>query len=767
VVPLASPKSFAFLLGIKKVLDQIKSLSPLMLGLVVAGVIIILAVIGVVVFLMLRSRSRKRDAKRSQAEFAAMEREAQFAAAVEQTGYQKEPDELVRSLSTVFRDLLAMPILGVYAGREGEQSIERVSPEGRSPFDTLDDSVSNSEVPTYLPSSAIPHVARPQITTLSSVVGPAYTAAPGFKEQDLENQPVTEGAAGPAQAEQLASSPQPTQTVAVFPWRGPFGWNGIIIAKADQQKDASALARFSEPVARIGERLAVALQLKSEKSERALVEERSLRNTGFAQALLTALESSAPFASITQEVASLVGGESAALWRLEPGGAMVRMVAAYGLRSAEFLPLPVGQGLAGSVAQSSTPLSIEDAPADPRCLFPREAKESGIGSYLGVPLVADGETLGVLEVHTTRPHTWSEEESLTLQSAASLVAEVVKSTDARGNRLKVESAYLGLSEALQRLRSRDEVMGAAVEVLGHALGVSRAIVVEFDEQGQPATIKHEYRMGDVKAALGAALDPSAGRRALEAVSTGEPYESSDTQDQSLLGSELSSSLDIRSELALPLRLEGKTRAMIFLHQCDRARQWHTDEIEFADRVSRQLALSLSNVKAIDNAAQGAHTSASKIAELESHLSRLEQELAARAAARPEAPPAPAKLMAEAAEARATAEAARRAETQMREERDRVREDQDRLRRSSQQLLDINRLKSEFIVNAGHELEASLQTVLGFAEQLQQGGYGLLTGEQQQAVRNLHNWAKRMQSDIEMLIEYGSTRSRRLEPKAEN
>jgi GAF domain-containing protein len=747
--------------------DQINNLSPLMLGLVVAGVIIILAVIGVVVFLFLRSRSRKRDDKRTQAEFAAMEREAQFAAAAERTGYQKDPDELVRSLSTVFRDFLAMPILGVYAGREGAQSIERVSLEGRSPFDTLDDSVSNPEVPPSLPSSAIPQVPRPQITSLSSVVGPAYPVAPGFKEQSLENQPVAEAGADSAQIEQFASSPQPTETVAVFPWRGPFGWNGIIIAKADQEKDANALARFTEPVARIGEKLAVALQLKSEQSERDRVEERSARNTGFAQSLLTALESPAPFASITQEVASLVGGESAALWRLEPGGAMVRMVAAYGLRSAEFLPLPVGQGLAGSVAQSSSPLSIEDAPADPRCLFPREAKESGIGSYLGVPLVADGETLGVLEVHTTRPHTWSEEEMLTLQSAASLVAEVVKSTDARGNRLKVESAYLGLSEALQRLRSRDEVMGAAVEVLGHALGVSRAIVVEFDEQGQPAPIKHEYRMTNVKSALGAVLDPSAGRRALEAVATGEPYEASDAHNQSLLGNELSSDLDTHSELALPLRLEGKTRAMIFLHQCDRARQWHPDEIEFADRVSRQLALSLSNVKAIDSAAQGEHTAASKIAELESHLSRMEQELAAARAARPEAAPAPDKLKAEAAEARATAEAARRAETQMREERDRVREDQDRLRRSSQQLLDINRLKSEFIVNAGHELEASLQTVLGFAEQLQQGGYGLLTAEQQQAVRNLHNWAKRMQSDIEMLIEYGSTRSRRLEPKAEN
>ena len=730
-----------------------------MLGLVVVGLIIIVGIIAAVVFLMVRSRSRKRDDKLTQSEFAAMEREAQFAAAAEQTGYQKDPDELIRSVSMLFRDQLSMPVLAVYAGREDQPSIDRVSNGSRSPFDTMSDSVSNAEVPASLPSSVIPQGRRPQVTNLGSVTGSNYPAA---YSHDLSAEQGTPQS--PDLPQPMAS--QAAERVAVFPWSGPFGWKGIIITRADHGADDNSLARFNEPIARLGNRLAVALQLKSEKAERERVTERSLHTVGFAQALLTSIDSPAPLSSITQEVASLVGGESAALWRLEQGGAMVRMVATYGLRSAEFLPLPIGQGLAGTVAQSSSPLSIEDAPSDPRCLFPRDAKESGIGSYLGAPLVADGEILGVLEVHTSSPHRWSEEDSLTLQSAASLVAEVLKSTDARGNRLKVESAYLGLSEALQRLRSREEVMGAAVEVLGHALGVSRAIVIEFDEEGRAVPVRYEYRMPNAKSALGAALDPAAAQHALEAVATGEPFQSPDARTESLMGADLASDLETLSEVALPLRLEGQTRAMIFLHQCDHPRQWHHDEVEFADRVGRQLALSLSNARAIDSAARGAQTAASRISELEGYLSQLEQALAEARAAKPEAQLAPDQIRAEAAEARAAAETARRAELQVREECDRLREDQERLRRSSQQLLEINRLKSEFIVNAGHELEASLQTVIGFAEQIQQGTYGPLTGEQHQAMRGLHGWAKRMQNDIEWLIEYGSTRSRRLEPKGD-
>jgi signal transduction histidine kinase len=78
------------------------------------------------------------------------------------------------------------------------------------------------------------------------------------------------------------------------------------------------------------------------------------------------------------------------------------------------------------------------------------------------------------------------------------------------------------------------------------------------------------------------------------------------------------------------------------------------------------------------------------------------------------------------------------------------------------LLEINRLKSEFIVNAGHEIEASLQSVLGLAELLERGSYGNLTPEQREAVHGLYGWARRIKGDVNSLIEYGSARSRRLE-----
>ena len=290
---------------------------------------------------------------------------------------------MIRSVSRIFRDSLAMPVFGVYAGREGEQSLERVSPPGRSPFDTLDDTATAFEGPQTLPSSTIPQGARPRITSMSSIVGPQYPVASGLKEQSLESPPLTEAETGPVQTEPQAAAPQSTQTVVVFPWRGPFGWNGIIITGANQESDATTLARIDEPITRIGERLAVALQWKSEQAERSRIEERSMRTTGFAQAVLTALESSAPFASKLKKWRALSAPKAprSGGWKRE--GRWWRNGRRYGCALPSFLPLPLGQGLAGTVAHTSSPLRLK-MPGGPRCLFPAKL-ESGIGSYLARP----------------------------------------------------------------------------------------------------------------------------------------------------------------------------------------------------------------------------------------------------------------------------------------------------------------------------------------------------------------------------------------------
>jgi PAS domain-containing protein len=443
-------------------------------------------------------------------------------------------------------------------------------------------------------------------------------------------------------------------------------------------------------------------------------------------------------------------------------------------------------------------------------------------------------------------------------------------------------------------------MEAGAEVLGQVLGVSRALIVPLDEGGNPQPVRHEFRDGDTGSATGAVFS----RDIVERFGSGEsePIAINDSSEQSLAGGEAASELHILSEMAAPIRIEDRLLAIIHLHQCDRPREWQRDEVEFLDRVARQLSLSLSNVQSLDNATREAQTVREELrrateaggraqaivsalpeallgidrhgkltffnaaardrfklgnehlgakvssieplalsdqshwdqvvgsngpvcfsaglmrvpqtqAELaaqgapsilplrisaaplrtnrgdiagylvlvseadgagrgtgvEAEIHDLEQQLADMARAISEARNADtqsrallAKALAAEAKARAEADVLRHSESDARKERERLRDDLERVQTSAKQLLEVNRMKSDFIVGAGREIEASLQSVLGIAEFLEQGSYGELTADQHEAIRGLYGWARRVKNDVDWLIEYGATRSRRLD-----
>lgn len=745
------------------------------------AIIVAIILIGLIIFLFLqRRRGRREDDSRIRSELVALERENQFAAAADHIPYSRDPKAIADEIAAVFREHLSTPVIAVYAGREKDDHLSNILVEPESSKER--------QLPDSIPSALLREYWKPQIARLSVIAG--ENSVDAVTDQPDASAPVaiSEGATtapldeGERRDSDLANEPGPQPTryglhVLVVPWRGPFDWSGAIVGQDLGQTDPEMLARYREPLDRLGDRLAVALEFQRERAEALALDERASRTLGFSRSLISCLDEPTPLASITREVAKLVSADSAALWRVEPSASMVRMVAAYGLRSAEFLPLPIGQGLAGSVAQSGEPLTLDDAPSDPRCIFPREARESGIGSYLGVPVLFQDQAIGVVEAHSAKHRTWTEGDQRSLKSAASIISEILRNTDVRGKRLRVESAYLGLSEALQRLRTPDEIMEAVVEVLGHALAVSRAVFVEFDENGKPAPVRHEYHAATVKSAIGASFNERMGQE-VAASADGEPIVIDDSRQKSLMDAATLSELQVLSEAALPVRLEGALRGIIYLHQCDRLREWQRDEIEFADRVARQLSLSLSNVRSLDNAVKGVQvaqeqaqreggTARARIQELEQRLAELDRTLAEARNAESQARGMLAKASAAEAKARAEADVVRRAEAEARQERDRMREDVARLEASSQQLLETNRVKGEFIVNAGHEIEGSLQSVLGLAELLAQGSYGPLTPEQQEAVRGIYAWARRIKSDVDLMIEYGAMRSRRLEEGQEN
>jgi PAS domain-containing protein len=517
-------------------------------------------------------------------------------------------------------------------------------------------------------------------------------------------------------------------------------------------------------------------------------------------------------------------------------------------------------------------------------------------------VVSEGVVIGALEVHTVEPKWWSDNDAATLTSAASAVAAVIKNTAVRGNKLRVENAYLGLAEALQRLHTADELKEAAVEVLGHALGLSRAAIIDFDKETGPVTIQHEFRSPNTKSAVGATFKATTLQDTIETLSGGEPLAITDSSAQSLIGNEQAKQLDVLSELVIPVKYDGKTRSIIYLHQCDRMRIWHQDEIEFADRVGRQLSLSLANVAALNAASQSAgaardaargateamnraqtviHSMPESVIGLDKdgHLTFFNNTARNWLGLKPEdlgkvanwiAPLActdamlwsrvttcktvsrfasqlkhndfgertlsesllladeetptvsisvapmknsageingfivvlsdtghlsvgvsdiPSRLTslkeqqaeiegkiaeARAAELHARARieklnslevslrdggGAKQIEAAVHQERERLKQEQAKLQSQMQQLLDTNQLKSEFIVNCGSEMETSIQATIGVAEMLEQGFYGPLNGQQQNAVREIVKKAQSIKSDVSNLVEYGASRSR--------
>lgn len=869
---------------------------------IIVVIIVLILIIGVVVFLVLRSRARQQQQDTVARErLLEMERASQFGAAADQVMHSHNPAEVASDISDLFRDHLSMRVMAIYAGRETDTTLIDILGAVTSTGELVN-SNREAQLPGFVDASLLQETTRPSVVELAladvhslsasevetaTSAGPTYDGATTQSEQEPKSE---------VQKSEVQNKPTVTANdatdfgigvganVILIPWHGSFGWAGLIAIPAPDGVATAKLDSYSEPLSRLTDKLSVALEFVQSDAALRAFDQRASRTTEFSRSVIACLEEQSPLESIVREVTGLVGSDSAALWRMDETSGMIRMIAAYGLKSSEFLPLPLGQGLAGNVAQSGEAISLEDAPADPRCIFPREARESGIASYLAAPLTVDGKTLGVIEAHTVSRRTWTESDRRALESAAAIITELIKTTESRGDRLRVETAYLGLSEALQRLRSPEEVKEAVVEVLGHALGASRVIVVEFNEHDQPLPVTQEYRQPSVKSAVGATFTEALVAEVQASTDGGQPLAITNSNAQSLMGAATAEGLGVLSELISPIRLDGKTRAIIYVHQCDRQREWEKEEIDFADRVVRQLSLSLSNLRALEqafSAAENARTGAgvpgavtadlpevvigldrdgklsyvnaaaterlgltsddlgrtmdgthakdaidkatwhrvttcesvirldskatiasqleaipvsiaaaplrdenrqitgrvvvitdlshmasasvaARISELERKLESYERVLTQSRAAEEEARVMLARASALEAKARAESDVTRRGEAEARKQLDVSLASQKQAQGSAQQLLEINRLKSEFIVNAGHEIEASLQSVLGMAELLQGGSYGNLTPEQREAVNGIYSWARRIKGDVDWLIEYGSARSRRLE-----
>ncbi len=85
------------------------------------------------------------------------------------------------------------------------------------------------------------------------------------------------------------------------------------------------------------------------------------------------------------------------------------------------------EGLVGLVASEAKPINLSDAQNHPAFSFRPETGEEIYHSFLGVPVLRAGNTLGVLVVQNRARRTYTEEEEEALQTTAMVVAEMIAS----------------------------------------------------------------------------------------------------------------------------------------------------------------------------------------------------------------------------------------------------------------------------------------------------------------------------------------------------
>lgn len=143
----------------------------------------------------------------------------------------------------------------------------------------------------------------------------------------------------------------------------------------------------------------------------------------------------------------------------------IRMAATEPAAPADVLALriPLGSTVGGRVILTERPVYVSDVWADPT--IPEDRRKAhfspgGVRSYFGVPLLADGRAIGLIQVDSPEPDAWTEEERLLVLSIGPIVGAAIQNAKAYAMHTEAQRHALALE---QRQRAVDEAVRSIME----------------------------------------------------------------------------------------------------------------------------------------------------------------------------------------------------------------------------------------------------------------------------------------------------------------
>ncbi|MCR9139558.1 MAG: phosphoenolpyruvate--protein phosphotransferase [Alphaproteobacteria bacterium] len=133
---------------------------------------------------------------------------------------------------------------------------------------------------------------------------------------------------------------------------------------------------------------------------------------------------------IVRQIAQNMVAEVCSFYVLRSDG-VLELYATEGLNpgAVHLAQLKMGQGLVGTIAAGARPLSLSDAQSHPAFTYLPETGEEIYHSFLGVPILRAGRTLGVLVVQNKAQRNYRDDELEALETTAMVLAEMIATGD--------------------------------------------------------------------------------------------------------------------------------------------------------------------------------------------------------------------------------------------------------------------------------------------------------------------------------------------------
>lgn len=143
--------------------------------------------------------------------------------------------------------------------------------------------------------------------------------------------------------------------------------------------------------------------------------------------------------------------------------------------------IPLGSTVGGRIVLTEQPVYVADVLAD--SAVPADRRKAGnlsrgVRSYLGVPLVAEGRAIGLIQIDSAEPDAWDEDERVLLSSVAPIVAAAIQNA----------RAHAVQQDAARRLAEAETRVGQAREALATLLPAVASLTTTaplLPRQGQP------------------------------------------------------------------------------------------------------------------------------------------------------------------------------------------------------------------------------------------------------------------------------------------